>query len=226
MKKTIRLTESEFRAMVQETVETVINEAYSDAQYAHLAGQAHGALNSFGGRLKGMFNPKWKNRKKRQMNKFADQATHFVVDPHSSTSGGDYNNGKATYRMPGDNYKYDKGGQIDYISNSFNQKNSKSPFEMTRHHAYVDADDNYRAMDNNGDVYSRDETRNIANQHADNKEWDRYDQMANLRNSNSMLNTAFKQGQQARKGKMHKTFGGETYTNGTGTSSGAFKRLK
>ena len=78
MKQTIRLTESEFRTMVQETVNEVLNksnsvfynyrpsritkmdrsnsskkhtftsdenEPYSDAQYAHLAGQANGAVN-------------------------------------------------------------------------------------------------------------------------------------------------------------------------------------
>ncbi len=234
MKKTIRLTESEFRAMVQETVETVINEAYSDAQYAHLAGQAHGALNSFGGRLKGMFNPKWKNRKERQMNKFANQATHQNYGyENSSTKGGDNNDGDTIYKMPNHNYTWSNGGQADYIENSFNQKNSESPFELKRTQKYVTVDDpsnsfsrrSSRAMANDGNVYSRDETRNIASQHADNNEWDKYDQMNNLRNSNYMLNRAFKQGQRARKGETYNSRSG-AYTNGTGTNSGAFNRLK
>ena len=80
-------------------------------------------------------------------------------------------------------------------------------------------------MANDGDVYSRDETRSIAYQHADNKEWDKYDEMTNLKDSNSMLNRAFRQGQRARKGETYRTPGG-TYTNGTGTSSGVFKSLK
>ena len=229
------MREAQLNQIIRESVATVINEAYSDAQYAHLAGQANGALNSFGGRLKGMFNPKWKNRKERQMRNFADQATHNNWSYRkSSTDGGDYNNGGATYRMPGYNYKYGKGGQVDYIDNRFNQKNSKSPFEMTRHHYYATVDDpsnrisgeSYRDMDNNGDVYSRSKTLSIAKQHADNNEWDKYDQMEDLRDSNSMLNTAFQRGQQARKGKTYKTAGAGTYTNGTGTSSSAFKSLK
>lgn len=221
------MREAQLHQIIRESVATVINEAYSDAQYAHLAGQANGALNSFGGRLKGMFNPKWKNRKERQMRNFANQATNQNLGyEKSSTRGGDHNDGYAAYRMPGDNYQFNKGGQADYISNRFNQKNSKSPFEMTRHHAYITADGSYRAMDNNNDVYSMGKTQNIAKQHADNNEWDKYDQMQNLRDSNAMLNTAFQRGQQARKGKTYKTAGGGTYTNGTGTSSSAFKSLK
>jgi hypothetical protein len=62
--------------------------------------------------------------------------------------------------------------------------------------------------------------------HADRGEWDKFDAMWKLADSNSMLNRAFRQGQKARKGRTHKTFGGETYTDGTGTNSDAFKRLK
>lgn len=233
--KPIKVRESQLHQIVKESVEQIMNEAYSDAQYAHLAGQAHGALNSFGGRLKGIFNPKWKERKERQMRQFANQA---VGDNYgyrnSSTKGGDYNGGSASYRMPNHNYTWSNGGQADYIDNSFNQKNRKSPFEMKRNQSYITVDDpsnpfskrSYRTMANDGDVYSSDETRSIANQHADNKEWDKYDEMTNLKDSNSMLNRAFRQGQRARKGEIYRTHGGETYTNGTGTSSGAFKRLK
>ena len=233
-KQSVRVSEAQLHQIIRETVETVINEAYSDAQYAHLAGQANGALKSFGGRLKGMFNPKWKNRKERQMRNFANQATNQNFDyEKSSTKGGDHNDGNAAYRMPDHNYTWSNGGQVDYIANSFNQKNSKSPFEMKRQQSYVTVDDpskpnsgrSYRAMANDGDVYSRGETKGIANQHADKKEWDRYSEMEKLRDSNSMLNNAFQQGQQARKGKTYKT-GGGTYNNGTGTSSSSFKRLK
>ena len=234
-KQQVKVSEAQLHQIVKESVEQIMNEAYSDAQYAHLAGQAHGALNSFGGRLKGMFNPKWKGRKERQMRNFANQATrqNFGYE-NSSTKGGDHNDGDADYRMPNHNYTWSNGGQADYIENSFNQKNHESPFEMKRHQRYVTVDDpskpisgrSSRAMANDGDVYSRDETRNIASQHADKDEWNRYEEMEKLRDSNSMLNRAFQQGQQARKGRTYKTVGGGTYTNGTGTSSGAFKRLK
>lgn len=235
MRKIVRLTEGDLHRIVKESIGRVINEAYSDAQYAHLAGQANGALNSLGGRLRGMFSPKWKKRKERQMKKFADQATHQNYGyEKSSTNGGEYNGGGAHYRMPNHNYTWSNGGQADFIDNSFNPENQKSPFEMKRTQRYVTVDDpskpisgrSSRAMANDGDVYSRDETRNIASQHADKDEWNRYEEMEKLRDSNSMLNRAFQQGQQARKGRTHKTFGGETYTDGTGTNSDAFKRLK
>lgn len=50
-------------------------EAYNQAQYANLAGQANGALNTIGGKLKGFFNPDWKKRKERQERSFANAAT-------------------------------------------------------------------------------------------------------------------------------------------------------
>ena len=233
-KPSVRISEAQLHQIVRESVEQVINEAYSDAQYAHLAGQANGALNSFGGKLKGMFNPKWKNRKERQMNKFANQATHQNSDyENSSTKGGDHNDGDAFYKMPNHNYTWSNGGQADYIENSFNQKNSESPFELKRKQKYVTVDDpsnsisgrRSRAMANDGNVYSRDETRNIASQHADKDGYDRYEEMEKLGKSNSMLNNAFKQGQRARKGETYNSRSG-AYTNGTGTNSGAFKRLK
>ena len=44
-KQSVRVSEAQLRQIIRESVDTVINEAYSDAQYAHLAVQAHGALN-------------------------------------------------------------------------------------------------------------------------------------------------------------------------------------
>ena len=235
MRKIVRLTEGDLHRIVKESIGRVINEAYSDAQYAHLAGQANGALNSLGGRLRGMFSPKWKKRKERQMKKFADQATHQNYGyEKSSTNGGEYNGGGAHYRMPGYDYTLSNGGQADFIDNSFNPENQKSPFEMKRTQRYVTVDNpgdlfsnrTSRPMGNDGRVYSSDETNDMAHQHADRGEWDKFDAMRKLADSNSMLNRAFRQGQKARKGRTHKTFGGETYTDGTGTNSDAFKRLK
>jgi hypothetical protein len=170
------------------------------------------------------------------MNKFANQATHDNIGyERSSTKGGDYNDGDATYRAPGHNYTWSNGGQADYIENSFNSKNQESPFEMKRTQRYVTVDDpsnvfskrSSRAMANDGNVYSRGETRDMSNKYADNNEWDKYDEIEKLRDSNSMLNRAFQQGQNARKGYTYGGYNGRpTYKNGTGTNSGAFKRLK
>jgi hypothetical protein len=54
------------------------------------------------------------------------------------------------------------------------------------------------------------------------KMYNAYDELAN---QNYGLNRAFQLGQKARKNHKYNTIGG-TYTNGTGTSSEAFKRLK
>ena len=235
-KNRIRMSEAQLRQIVKESVEQVLSEAYSDAQYAHLAGQANGALNSFGGKLKGMFNPKWKSRKERQMRQFANQATHDNPGyERSSTKGGDNNDGGNTYEMPEHNYTWSNGGQADYIANNFNPQNQESPFEMKRTQRYVTVDDpsnifskrSSRAMANDGDVYSRGETRDMSKKYADNNEWDKVDAIDKLRDSNSRLNRAFNKGKEARNGGTYGGYNGTpTYKNGTGTQSGAFKRLK
>ena len=234
--KQIKVSEAQLRQIVKESVEQVLSEAYSDAQYAHLAGQANGALSSFGGKLKGMFNPKWKSRKERQMRQFANQATHDNPGyERSSTKGGDNNDGGNTYEMPEHNYTWSNGGQADYIANSFNPQNQESPFEMKRTQRYVTVDDpsnifskrSSRAMANDGDVYSRGETRDMSKKYADNNEWDKVDAIDKLRDSNSRLNRAFNKGKEARNGGTYGGYNGTpTYKNGTGTQSGAFKRLK
>ena len=43
-KQSVRVSEAQLHQIVKESVEKIVNEAYSDAQYAHLAGQANGAL--------------------------------------------------------------------------------------------------------------------------------------------------------------------------------------
>lgn len=234
--QSVRVSEAQLHQIVKESVEQVLSEAYSDAQYAHLAGQANGALNSFGGKLKGMFNPKWKSRKERQMRQFANQATHDNPGyERSSTKGGDNNDGGNTYKMPEHNYTWSNGGQADYIANSFNPQNQESPFEMKRTQRYVTVDDpsnifskrSSRAMANDGDVYSRGETRDMSKKYADNNEWDKFDAIGKLRDSNSRLNRAFNKGKEARNGGTYGGYNGTpTYKNGTGTQSGAFKKLK
>ena len=209
----------------------MLGEAYSDAQYAHLAGQASGALNSFGGKLKGMFNPNWKARKERQMRKFANQATGDGYQyGNSSTKGGDNNYGRKTVNMSGNDYTYEHGGTRDYIENNFNAKNKENPFEMQRSQRYVEPKANgSRPLSHNGEVYSRKDVadmRNYYGQDDKNFDHDKYNEYDDVMHGNGQLNRAFQQGQQSRKGGTYNTVGGTTYTNGTGTSSGAFKRLK
>ena len=58
--KPIKVRESQLRNIIKESINIVLQEAYNSVQYANLAGQANGALNSFGGKVKGFFNPQWK----------------------------------------------------------------------------------------------------------------------------------------------------------------------
>lgn len=43
-KQIVRLTESDLHRIIKESVNNILNEAFSDAQYANLAGQAHGGI--------------------------------------------------------------------------------------------------------------------------------------------------------------------------------------
>ena len=230
-KQSVRVSEAQLHQIVKESIEQILNEAYSDAQYAHLAGQASGALNGFGGKIKGLFNPKWKARKERQMRKFANQATgDGYTYGNSSTKGGDNNYGRNTVNMSGNDYTYEHGGTRDYLENNFNAKNKENPFEMQRSQRYVEPKFNgsSKPLSHNGEVYSRKDVRDMRDyygQNNQNYDHDKFNEFNDVMHGNGQLNRAFQQGQEARKGYAYKTLGG-TYTNGTGTSSGAFKRLK
>lgn len=79
----IKLTERQLREMI----DVAVNEALTQSAYANLAGQANGATSTLGGKIKGLFNPKWKERKQRQEKEFAKAATHYS-DPHISDEDG------------------------------------------------------------------------------------------------------------------------------------------
>lgn len=234
MKRRIRLTESDLHRIVRESVERVINEAYSDSQYAHLAGQASGALNSFGGRLRGIFDPKWKNRKKRQMQKFANQATgdNLYSYSKSSTNGGENNLGRSSLTLPNHDITYSKGGTADYISNSFNGTGKgDNPFQYKRTNYYsrgseAPSDSRYTNLSHNGETYNTrhefDDAYNAANPFGK-KTSDAY---FDTTGGHSDLNKAFRQGRNARKGNTIKFSGGNSFQNGTGTRSEYFKHLK
>ena len=118
--KLIRLTESDLHRIIKESVNNILNEVLDeptehDDAY-RLAGAAKGATETLGGKIKGMFNPKWKERKQRQYdlfanrgeelrdkltlknkgNKYYDQEEEIGLDNDSRRMG--YNNPKATMR--------------------------------------------------------------------------------------------------------------------------------
>lgn len=88
----VRLTENDIKTIVAEAVIEYLNEAYTGDQYAHLAGQANGAMSTLGGKIKGIFNPEWKKRKKRQEREFGRAAAdtfskyskHVIDNPHQT----------------------------------------------------------------------------------------------------------------------------------------------
>ena len=229
MKRVIRLTENDLHRIVKESVEQIINEAYSDTQYAHLAGQANGALNSFGGRLKGFFNPKWKQRKERQMKLFGNQAVrdNFGYE-NSSTKGGENNNGGKNALLPGN------GGNVtNAITNEFNPNNTKSPYELTKNHYQAVKSPNkvtndIQFLSGHGSKFSRKDVNNMADTYSAGlkRNWNKWDEFNNVSTGNADLNKAFKLGQNARKGKPIRMSNGDEYNNGTGTNTDAFRRLK
>lgn len=228
MKRKINLTEGELHRLIKESVKQVLNEAYSDAQYAHLAGQAHGALNSFGGKVKGIFNPNWKKKKEKQRDRFAKQATGSGLlsnDIHRNKKSRN-SDGNVTANVIG--YS-GKGPTYNYYKSEFNKKNKETPFEIQNHAFHIDKDGKYHSL--NGDrtavprKYIRDKrdeyfkdgaiVRDLSN---------KYD---NLANSNQTLNTAFRDGVASvkRKGEIKKTRGGN-FKFDTGTNSDTFKYWK
>ena len=219
MKQLIRLTESDLHRIINESVNSIINEAFSDSQYAHLAGQANGALNSFGGKVKGFFNPKWKQRKKRQEKLFANQAVGDPFRKYSSTSDGDNNYGSKIAKMPGYNYDYHNGGTYDALGNSYNGNG----FDVSRSQYKVDSNGNWNKGKDYGEKFSGQDVRQLRNRpYNTDAEYEDFD---NVQFGNKQLNKAFQQGKEARSGKDVRTFNG-TYKNGTGIGSKAFKNLK
>lgn len=119
-KKLVRLTEGDLHRIIKESVNNILNEVLDEPtehdEAYRLAGAAKGATETLGGKLKGMINPKWKERKQRQYelfadrgeelrnklrlknngNKYYDQEEEIDLDNDSRRIG--YNNPKATMR--------------------------------------------------------------------------------------------------------------------------------
>lgn len=214
-----KINESQLRKLIAESVREALLEAYSDSQYAHLAGQASGALDSFGGKVKGFFNPEWKKRKQRQLKKFADQATGNPFNRYSSTEGGENNYGRSSYNLN----DTDGYWSHDFISNRYNPDLSDKdhPFVMQRSQGRFDKDGNYASGLRDDDVYSTKDMYNIANN--DRKSINR---ASNVTLGNSELNNNFRRGRDAAKGKKTTRNLKGTFSNTTGTKGDYFKGLK
>lgn len=198
MKQKIQITENELNDIIKE----VINEVYNNAQYANLAGQAQGALDSFGGRLKGFFNPKWKQRKQRQVQRFG-----------GAGSGGD------RYEMKYNDWRNDN---IDTISNNFTNNNGDKPYQLTRNQTFGK---NFTPGGANGQVYNTKDNFEPGRIESE-KNSNLLRKQMKLQSDNSDLNRAYQYGRDAAMGKTkgHKTGSGVSL-DGTGTKNGWFQHL-
>lgn len=192
-----------------------------------------GALNSMGGKIRGMVDPKWKQRKERQMEKFAQQASGFGNDV-SRTKDSEHNV-TSTASLEDNHF----GDNRNYITNDFNKDGG---FDMTRNHYRVDPDKlvgriNYHYGDD-GQTLSYDDIRDMKNKYRENENFynneelqNKDEELSKIRSSNSRLNTAFQIGQNARKNNSYQMYDKENrkwddVQNGTGIKSQAFKRLR
>ena len=235
-KKIIRLTESDLHRIVKESVERILSEdtdeAWNKGQLANLAGQANGATSTLGGKIKGLFNPKWAARKKRQEQLFGNTAAGNGYDYRNSvTDDNTIGNYDTSMDLPGNNYTYDNGGNSDWVGNTFKAGNQENPFQLRRYHNIYTPT---RSSDgrtigqtstpsvDDGRTYSRSEFSDEfinpqTNPTAQNAAMD-------LRSGNSGLNRAYAQGRKAAMGKKMTNTNGENL-GGTGTNNGAFRRL-
>lgn len=116
MGKKVVLTESQLCDIIKECVNEACDEAWNQEQFANFAGQADGALNTFGGKLRGFFDRDWKLRKERQKNNFANIAANGsemyknsvinAKDDSANVTGKNRLNTYYTY--DGENVGYDK----------------------------------------------------------------------------------------------------------------------
>ena len=201
--KPIKVRESQLRNIIKESINIVLQEAYNSVQYANLAGQANGALNSFGGKVKGFFNPQWKARKQRQEKLFA--------------KGGDsqYNRvGSSAIANNTPNSSY----QHDYFTNQYNQKRSgEAPYEIQRSQYDMPNAFDIQRGKQDGETISKQDFRGEYGVNGKNIEG--YDDVTY---ENSSLNNAYNIGRNAAMGKNKgaKASGGYRL-DGTGTQNGA-----
>lgn len=229
MRRRIRLTESDLHRIVKESVARILSEdveeAYNNAQYANLAGQANGARTSLGGRIKGLFNPKWAARKKRQEQLFGSTAggNNYAYQNSLAQNGG--MGDVSTYlELPGHNATYSNGGQNDYMTNRFDTQNGgENPYQMKR--SQYSTSGGYGSTRtpgrNDQQIYSPGDFREdfIDGENDTNARADAIDFKA----GNSTLNRAYAQGRNAARGKKMVNSRGVNL-GGTGTRNGAFRQ--
>lgn len=228
IKKRIKLTESELRRIVNEVlVESMNNgllsEAYNELQYANLAGQANGALNTVGGKLRGMFDRKWKNRKERQQKKFGLAAQGYA-DENNFMKNDDINNYSS--EIADGHHMYDR------YANKYDGKDNETPFKMKRQQftggSYINGAQHGETMNGTTNDFRRQASNRLVNReinHDYGYDSDAYDQDISFSRTNDNLNKQFKNGRDNAMGKVKKgsrTMGGVS-NYGTGTQNGQFK---
>lgn len=203
--------------MIQHYVRESLYEAYNPLQYANLAGQANGALNSFGGKVKGFFNPKWKARKQRQEKLFGNAGTgygnrhNFTKDMEDSITIGNGTNYDTDYWK--NSYK---GHQKDSNYDTYNSTNNPYNIERTQYNYgdYMKGIPNHRGKED-GETMTSNEFRNkYAEEMGDNYYDDGYSDFVSR---NRRLNNAYMNGM---KGNKFVKGGGTT-----GTQSQYFRNL-
>lgn len=200
MGQKVRLTESQLNEIIKECVNEALDEAWNSEQFANFAGQAYGAMNTLGGRLRGMFDHDWKNRKTRQMLRFADMSLGKSGRYSNSLDKSDdsYRNAD-TYRERPSCYN------VDLERNDFNHKEGggDSPYKVRR--AQFDADENNKVTrrgPHHGERKTADEYKDELTKKG---EYSLADKTYKIYADNKMLNKAFKNGRDSAMGK-----GGET----------------
>ena len=184
-----------------------MNEAYSQPQYANLAGQANGALSTWGGKIKGIFNPQWKARKQRQEKLFGNTAVG--LGNHNSVVGNeDFND---PYLQQSNKYDYDN------YHNYFTKNDKENPF-VIRRGQWNDGGfgKTYYGPKHNQTITRRDLLQKHAYNDLNSEQYQ--DNASDLAHSNYTLNAAYRNGRSAAMGNTTEK------NHGTGTQNTNFQR--
>lgn len=237
-KKIVRLTESQLHNIIAESVyrmlqENEVDEAYNQLQYAHLAGQADGALNSFGGKIRGLFDKNWKKRKERQKDLFGRTVRGTQYNRHYMNND-DQGIGMFAYNR---NPKYNS----DSYRHEFDPDNKENPFVMQRTQGIVTGKGRPSVYGpQHGEVITPNDFQDLISDRLNNKEgytevdpkmaWldteiSDYDRDRRFLDTNRELNSMYQNGRRNAMGKVKK--GAKTDNGvslyGTGTKNGLFK---
>ena len=212
----VRLTESKLKQIVAESVKNVLNELATPEQLAHLAGQAKGSTDTFGGKVKGFFNPKWKARKERQEKLFADTAAGKPNGYQNSVSGGgkNYHDFNKTFTP----------GRVNGAMINTNNSGNGERFNIERNNAtFYDGYSKMMPHEQDGQTYTPNEYMRADFSDYNVNQNDQYDLAYNTQS----LNRAYEHGRKASNGtygKGAKTYGG-TSLSGTGRKNAMYQEL-